>query len=111
MADFANPHRQAPLAEQVLPRTVYDLGALITVLAQGAGTLTSSTLRKNNELNTSSRGVRVDMVIANKSGVIDVTLNVRRYIKATQTYVTMLSSTSQTANGTTTLIVHPDLTV
>jgi hypothetical protein len=109
MGDFTNPHRQAPIIGQVLPRTVYDLGALITVTGQGAGTILSSTAR-GNEKNTSSRGVRVNVLIANKSGTIDVVVTIRRYIKAFNAYVSMLASASLTANGTTSYIVHPELT-
>lgn len=112
MGDFSNPHRQAPITGQMLPRTVYDLGALIELTGQGAGNINSSDSgqRGEREVNTSSRGVRVDMVIANKSGTIDVVLKVRRYDKASAAFVEMLASASQTANGRTTLTVHPDLT-
>jgi len=76
--------------------------------AQGAGTVLSSTAR-GNERNLFSRGVRITAVIANKSGTIDVVLTVRRYDRASGSYIDMLSSASLTANGTTTLTVHPDL--
>lgn len=112
MADFANPHRDAPIQGQLLPRTVYDLGAILTLIGQGAGTIQSSdaTQRQRNEKCTSSRGVRVDVKLANTSGTISVTVNIRRYIKAFNAYVTMLSSVALTGNGTTTYYVHPDLT-
>lgn len=108
MADFTNP-AQAPVIGQVYPRTVQDLGVLIAVTAQGAGTILSSTAR-GREKNVSSRGVRVDVTIANKSGTIDVVATIRRYNKATGAFIDMLSSASLTGNGTTSYIVHPDLT-
>lgn len=111
MGDFTNPHRQSGIQYQVLPRTNYDLGALITLTAQGAGTVlsTASTQRGQREINTSSRGVRVDVNIANKSGTIDVVVTIRRYSKALAAFIDLLASVSLTANGTTTYVVHPEV--
>lgn len=110
MADFSNPQRQAPIMGQVLPRTVYEIATpLIQVTAQGAGTILSSTAR-GREKNTSSRGVKVDVLIANKSGTIDVVVTIRRYSQALGAFIDLLASASLTANGTTSYTVHPDLT-
>lgn len=109
MADFTGPVTEAPVIGQVHPRTVRQIGAVLSLTAQGAGTVLSSSSR-GREKNTSSRGVRATIVIANKSGTIDAVFTIRRYDRASGTYIDMLSSASLTANGTTTLTVHPDLT-
>jgi hypothetical protein len=98
-----------PLLGQFLPRTVRNLGSVLTLTEQGAGTVYSSTSR-GRETNPSSRGVRATIVISGKSGTIDAVFTLRRYDKASGTYINMLSSASLTADGTTTLTVHPDLT-
>ena len=111
--DFSNPHREAPLTSQVLPRTVFDLGAsLVTLTAAGAGTTysTDSTQRKKNEVNTSSRGLRLVVKLTKNSGTIDVVVTIQSYDKATGEYIDRLASASLTATGVTELIVHPDLT-
>lgn len=110
MADFTGNVTDAPVMGQVYPRTVRDLGAVLSLTAQGAGTVLSSTAR-GREKNTSSRGVRATIVIANKSGTIAAVFTIRRYDRASGTYIDMLSSSSLTADGTTVLTVHPDLAV
>jgi hypothetical protein len=115
MADFLSPHWDAPLTMQVLNRANFDLGAIITKLQLPNATIASSDMAPNlqrgrNEKNTSSRGVRVDVKLANKSGTVDIVVNIRRYRKAFNDYVVLLTSVSLTANGTTTYVVHPDYT-
>ena len=109
MADFTGRLSDIPVSGQVYPRTVRNLGSVLSLTAQGAGTVLSSTAR-GREINLSSRGVRVTVVIANKAGTIDAVFTIRRYDKASGTFVNMLASASLTADGTTTLTVHPDLT-
>lgn len=108
MADFTRLE-DAPSLGKVFPHTVRNLGSVLTLTAQGAGTVLSSTSR-NRENNPSSRGVRATIVISGKSGTIDAVFTIRRYDKASASFIDMLSSASLTANGTTTLTVHPDLT-
>lgn len=111
--DFINPHREAPITSQVLPRTVYDLGvSLVTLAAAGAGTTYSSDSgqRGKNEVNTSSRGVRVVVDLTKTSGTLDIVVTIQSYDKATDNYIDRLASASLTATGVTELIVHPDLT-
>jgi hypothetical protein len=105
MADFSEPLRQAPIIGQVLPRQNYDIGAVITAAAQGAGTLTSGELR-----NPVGRGIRVVLDITSKSGTIDVVVNIYSKDKASGKRNLLLASASKTATGTTILTVHPDLT-
>jgi hypothetical protein len=107
MADFNKAN--APIMGKVIPILNEDLGLVLQATAQGAGTLSSSTLR-GREKNYSSRGARATMVISGKSGTIDVVLRLRRYDKASGTFINLLSSASQTADGTTTITVHPELT-
>ena len=109
MADFTGPDTDLPIIGQFKPRTVKQIGAVLSLTAQGAGTVLSSTAR-GREKNTSSRGVRATVVIADKTGTIDVVVTIRRYDRASGTYIDMLSSVSLTADGTTTYTVHPDLT-
>lgn len=90
-------------------RAVRDIGEVLRFTAAGAGTSYSSTARKN-EINRASRGVRLTMVISAKSGTIDVVATIRRYDRASGTYIDMLSTASVTAAGTTVLTIHPDLT-
>lgn len=105
MTDFTDPLRQAPLTNQVLPRQNYDIGAIITGTAQGAGTQTSGELR-----NPSGRGLRVVLDITAKSGTIDVVVNIYAKDKASGVRTLLLASASKTAVSTTVLDVHPDLT-
>lgn len=105
MGDFSDPLRQAPITHQVLPRQNYDLGALITATAQGAGTLSSGDLR-----NPAARGIRVVLDITAKSGTIDVVVNIYAKDQASGKYTLLLASASKTTTGTTVLLVHPDLT-
>jgi hypothetical protein len=109
MADFTGPVTNMPVQGQFYPRTVRNLGAVLTLTNQGAGTVLSSTAR-GREQNVSSRGVRVTIVITAKTGTIDAVFTIRRYDPASGTFIDLLSSTSLTAAGTTTLTVHPDLT-
>lgn len=105
MADFSNPLRDTPLGPQVLPRMNYDLGAVITGTAQGAGTQSSGDLK-----NPIGRGIRVVLDITAKSGTIDVVCNIYAKDRASGKYTLLLASASKTATGTTILTVHPDLT-
>lgn len=109
MADFTGPVTNLPVAGQFYPRTVRNLGAVLTLTNQGAGTVLSSTAR-GREQNLSSRGVRVTIVITAKTGTIDAVFTIRRYDPASGTFIDMLSTASLTGTGTTTLTVHPDLT-
>jgi hypothetical protein len=111
MADFTRPG-DAPNLGKVFPHTCRDLGAVISRTALGAATVLSSTETGSlgRHHNPSSSGVQATMTIANKSGTIDVVMTIRRYNKATGTFTDFLSTTSQTANGTTILTVHPALT-
>lgn len=109
MADFTGSAASLPIIGAVYPRTVRNLGSVLTLTNQGAGTVLSSTAR-GREQNASSRGVRATIVISAKSGTIDAVFTIRRYDRASDTYIDMLSSSSLTATGTTTLTVHPDLT-
>lgn len=111
--DFSNPHRDAPITNQVLPRTVFDLGSsLVTLTAAGAATSysTDAAQRGKREVNTSSRGLRLTANLTKNAGTIDVVVTIQSYDKATGQYVDRLSSASLTATGTTEYIVHPDLT-
>lgn len=103
--DWTDPLRQAPISSQVLPRQNYDLGAVITATAQGAGTLNSGVLR-----NPVGRGLRVVLDITEKTGTIDVVVNIYARDKASGKRILLLASASKTATGTTELLVHPDLT-
>lgn len=105
MADFgANPD-SLPQLGQVNPRTVRDVGSLISLTAAGAGTTTGAV-----QYNTSSRGVRVVANLTKNSGTIDVTINIYSIDKATGQAILRLASVSLTASGVTEYIVHPDLT-
>lgn len=104
MSDFTNPLTQTSIQGQVLPRTNYDLGAIITATAQGAGTLTSGDL-----VNPSGRGIRVVLDITAKTGTIDVVVNIYSKDKASGKYTLRLASASKTTTGTTELLVSPDI--
>jgi hypothetical protein len=104
MADFTGKLTDAPTSGQVLPRTVRDLGALITLTAAGAATTNSA-----DQVNTSSRGVRVTVDLTKNSGTIDVVVKIQTKDKASGKYIDRLSSVSLTATGTTEYIVHPDI--
>lgn len=115
MADFSNPHWDAPLVNQVLNRANFDLGIIVSKAALGNATIASSDQnpalqRGRPEKNTSSRGVRVDVKLANTSGTISVVVNIRRYNPGLNTYTVLLASAALTGNGTTTYVVHPDYT-
>ena len=109
MADFTGSLANMPVQGQFYPRTVRNLGAVLTLTNQGAGTVLSSTAR-GREQNLSSRGVRVTIVITAKTGTIDAVFTIRRYDPASGTFIDLLSTASLTGTGTTTLTVHPDLT-
>jgi hypothetical protein len=83
----------------------FDTGALIVATAQGAGTQTSP-----DQSNPSARGIAVTVDITAKTGTISVVCNIYRKDTASGKYVTLLSSAALTGTGTTTMIVHPDLT-
>lgn len=111
--DFSNPHRDAPITSQVLPRTVFDLGtSLVTLTAAGAATTLSSDSgqRGKNEINTSSKGLRLVVDLTKNAGTIDVVVTIQSYDRGTGKYIDRLASASLTATGTTEYIVHPDLT-
>lgn len=111
--DFSSPHRDAPITSQVLPRTVFDLGAsLVTLTAAGAATTLSSaaTQRGKNEINTSSRGLRLVVDLTKTSGTIDVVVTIQSYDRGTGQYIDRLVSASLTATGVVEMVVHPDLT-
>jgi hypothetical protein len=103
--DWSNPLSMAPIIGQVLPRMNYDMGALITGTAQGAGTQGSGDLR-----NPVGRGIRVVLDITAKTGTIDIVVNIYAKDRASGKYILLLASASKTAVGTTELLVHPDLT-
>ena len=105
MADFTGIDTNLPKLGQVNPRTVQDLGALITLTAAGAGTTTGPV-----QYNTSSRGMRAVVNLTKNSGTIDVTLNIYTIDKASGQAILRLASVSLTATGVTEYIVHPDLT-
>lgn len=105
MADFTNPPLNIPVIGQTIPRNNRDVGALITLTNQGAGTLTSP-----DQGNPSARGVRVTVDISAKTGTIDVTVKIQSKDIASGKYVDRLASVSLTAVGTTEYTVHPDLT-
>lgn len=105
MADFTGRDTNLPNIGQVHPRTVKDLGALITLTAAGAGTTNS-----DDQVNTSSRGLRVVADLTKNSGTIDVVVKVFSKDKASGKYIERLASASLTATGVTEYIVHPDLT-
>lgn len=105
MADFVGPRTNYPDQRQVTPRTNFDLGALLTLTAQGAGTLLSA-----DQVNPGSRGVMVVCNISAKTGTIDLTITIQRKDPASGVYTDLLSTVSLTGTGTTTLIVSPDLT-
>lgn len=109
MADFTQPDTQQPQLGQVQPRTVKDIGTILSLDDAGAGTTLSSTAR-GNEKNASSRGVRVVVDLTKNSGTIDVVVTIRSYDKGSGKYIDRLSSASLTSTGTTEYIVHPDLT-
>ena len=105
MADFTGLLTNLPLSGQVVPRTVRDLGALLTFTAAGAATTLGA-----DQVNPSSRGVRVTVDLTKNSGTIDVTVTISNKDLASGKYIDILSSVSLTASGTTTYTVHPDLT-
>jgi hypothetical protein len=104
MADFTGLLTNLPLNEQVVPRTVRDMGALIALTAAGAGTTNGA-----DQVNPSSRGVRVTVDLTKNSGTIDVVVTIQNKDPASGKYVDLLSSASLTGTGTTTYTVHPDL--
>lgn len=104
MADFTGKLTDLPLNQQTVPRTVRDLGALLTMTAQGAGTQTSA-----DQVNPSSRGVRVTCDIASKTGTIAVVVTIQSKDVASGVYTDRLSSASLTAAGTTEYIVHSEI--
>lgn len=104
MADFTQKDTQLPVMGQMMPRTCKDLGALLTFIDAGAGTTDSA-----DQVNTSSRGVRVVVDITEKTGTIDVVATIQSKDKASGKYISRLSSASLTAVGTVELTVHPDL--
>lgn len=106
MADFTGKDNDLPIIGTVLPRQNKDLGALITLTAQGAGTVNSL-----DQVNVGSRGVRATVDITAKTGTIDVTVNIQRKDVASGKYVTLLASASLTGTGTTTYTVHPNASV
>lgn len=103
--DWTDPLRHAPIAHKSIPVLNYDLGAVITATDQGAGTLTSGDLR-----NPCARGIRVVLDITDKTGTIDVVVNIYAKDGASGKYILLLASASKTVSGTTELLVHPDLT-
>jgi hypothetical protein len=106
MADFTGRVTEtAPMMGQMFPRTVRDLGALISLDDAGAGTTNS-----DDQVNTSSRGVRVVVDLTKNSGTIDVVVKIFTKDKASGEYIERLASASLTATGVTEYIVHPDLT-
>lgn len=104
MADFTGPLTNLPVAGQFVPRTVRDLGALISLVAAGAGTTGSA-----DQVNPSSRGVRVTVDLTKNSGTISVVVNIYSKDVASGKYVLRLASAALTATGTTEYIVHPDI--
>jgi len=104
MADFGIPDPNIPLLGRVMPHTCKDLSALITLTAAGAGTTNSS-----DQVNTSSRGVKVTLDLTKNSGTIDVVVKIQTKDAASGKYIDRLSSASKTATGTFEYIVHPDL--
>lgn len=105
MADFTGKLTDVPTQGQVIPRTCRDLGALITLTGAGAGTTNS-----DDQVNPSSRGVRVVVDLTKNSGTIDVVVTIQSKDAASGEYIDRLSSASLTATGVTEYIVHPDLT-
>lgn len=94
------------MTELAGPRNLcYDTGVLIQATAQGAGTQTSP-----DQSNPSARGIAVVVDITAKTGTISVVCNIYRKDTASGKYTTLLSSAALTGTGTTTMIVHPDLT-
>lgn len=104
MAEYTG--KTTPLIGQMVPRTVRDLGALITAIAAGGAATTTGATQEN----LSSRGARVRYKLTKNSGTIDVVITIQSYDAGTGEWVDLLSSASLTATGTADLIVHPDLT-
>ncbi len=102
MADFVK-NSDAPQIGQ--PITNVDLGAVLTFTNQGAGTVDSADLHNNG-----ARGVVVTLDITAKTGTIDVVVNIKVKDRASGKYITLLSSVSKTATGTTRLVVYPTIT-
>lgn len=82
-----------------------DIGAVLVMTANGAGTQTGALL-----YNPWSAGVRVIVDITAKTGTIDVTCNIYTVDRASGKAILRLASASLTATGTTEYIVHPALT-
>ena len=101
MPEFTTPATQTPFIGQVLPRNNYDLGAVISLAAAGAGTTTY------RGYNTSGRGVIVVVDITAKTGTIDLVVSIYRRDKASNKRTLLLASASLTGIGTTTMKVHP----
>lgn len=103
MADFSGGNKNAAQIGQICSNV--DLGALITLTAAGAGTTNGL-----DQINNNGRGVSVVLDITAKTGTIDVVVNIQTKDVASGKYITLLSSASKTATGTTRLVVYPTIT-
>lgn len=83
-------------------REATDLGALLTLTAQGAGTLVSPV-----QENLECRGVKVVINVTAKSGTLSLIVTLQYHDDASDTDIAILTSASITGTGQTVLNVFP----